>query len=207
MLLNILYYDQVQEARSAKKSDCLSFGPFCFNREQVCFFSWSSRFIVIEQIGIGLIVDVLIFIPTTLIVEFFRRIRQRRSSHEVSPVVQALSKLRPIQTLTTTVEKKKQKKKQRAVSFPWWCLFIAYGVSFVMIGVSILLIIARGIEFGDVKIQKWLTSLATAFFSSVLLSQPIKVCALYFLLNSIIVQLLIGHLSGILLCIHESKDR
>ncbi|CAF4743314.1 unnamed protein product, partial [Rotaria sp. Silwood2] len=43
-----------------------------------------------------------------------------------------------------------------------------------MIAVSILFIIARGIEFGDLKTQKWLTSVLTGFFSSILLTQPIK---------------------------------
>lgn len=36
-------------------------------------------------------------------------------------------------------------------------------------------IIARGIEFGDLKTQKWLTSLLSGFFSSILLIQPLKV--------------------------------
>ncbi len=41
---------------------------------------------------------------------------------------------------------------------------------------SIVLILARGIEFGDTKVHKWLTSMIVGFFSSILLSQPIKVC-------------------------------
>ena len=41
--------------------------------------------------------------------------------------------------------------------------------------VSIFFIIARGIEFGDVKVQKWLTSLIAGFFSSIFVIQPIKV--------------------------------
>ena len=60
--------------------------------------------------------------------------------------------------------------------FPWWCVFIAYGLSFSLMIPAVFLIIARGIELGDVKTQKWLTSLASSFFSSVLLSQPVKVC-------------------------------
>ena len=41
--------------------------------------------------------------------------------------------------------------------------------------VSVFFIIVRGIEFGDVKCQKWLTSLLSSFFSSVILVQPLKV--------------------------------
>jgi len=54
-------------------------------------------------------------------------------------------------------------------------LFIAYGLSIVIASVSIFFIIVRGIEFGDVKTQQWLTSLLSGFFSSILLIQPLKV--------------------------------
>ena len=68
----------------------------------------------------------------------------------------------------------KQKKKW-SMTFPWWCLFIAYGISLIFAAISIFFIIARGIEFGDLKTQKWLTSLLSGFFSSILLIQPLKV--------------------------------
>jgi hypothetical protein len=41
--------------------------------------------------------------------------------------------------------------------------------------VSIFLIIARGIEFGDLKSEKWLTSLISGFISSIVLIEPMKV--------------------------------
>ncbi len=52
---------------------------------------------------------------------------------------------------------------------------MAYGLSLILVGVSIFFIIVRGIEFGDVKTQKWLTSILTGFFSSIFLTQPTKV--------------------------------
>ena len=60
-------------------------------------------------------------------------------------------------------------------TFPWWCIFVAYGLAFLTIMVSIVIIIALGIEFGDNKTQKWLISLMISFCSSVLLTQPLKV--------------------------------
>jgi hypothetical protein len=90
-------------------------------------------------------------------------------------VIEALSKLKSNESPSITTDQKKKRKKRKAILLPWWCVFIAYGLSFILIGISILLIIARGIQFGDLIIQKWLASLITAFFSSVLLSQPIKV--------------------------------
>jgi hypothetical protein len=40
--------------------------------------------------------------------------------------------------------------------------------------VSIFFIIVKGIEFGDEKVSKWITSLLISFLSSVLLTQPIQ---------------------------------
>ena len=75
---------------------------------------------------------------------------------------------------------KKKKKKGCSLVFPWWCLFIAYGLSFIFASVSMFFIIVRGIEFGDLKSQQWLTSLLTGFFSSILLIQPLKVISFIF---------------------------
>ncbi len=72
------------------------------------------------------------------------------------------------------VDEKKSKVKS-SFTFPWWCIFIAYGLCIILVGVSIIFIIARGIEFGDAKTQKWLTSILSGFFSSILLTQPLKV--------------------------------
>jgi hypothetical protein len=66
-------------------------------------------------------------------------------------------------------------KKKKAFSFPWWCLFIAYGVSLLLLTLSTFFMIVRGIELGDLKTQKWLTSILSGFFSSIFVIQPIKV--------------------------------
>ena len=64
------------------------------------------------------------------------------------------------------------------LTFPWWCVYIAYALSFVIIVISIFFIIIRGIEFGDLKTQQWLTSIVTGILSSILLTQPVKIISL-----------------------------
>jgi hypothetical protein len=68
-----------------------------------------------------------------------------------------------------------KKSKTSSLTFPWWFLYVTYALCLLLAGVSILFIIARGIEFGDAKAQKWLISILTGVFSSILLTQPIKV--------------------------------
>ncbi|CAF3735281.1 unnamed protein product, partial [Adineta steineri] len=108
------------------------------------------------------------------IVQFFRRIRPRR---QIAPIREALYKMKPSRK-TSSTNAPAIKKKKSSITFPWWCLFIAYGVSLIIIVISIFFIIVRGIEFGDVKTQQWLTSVLTGFFSSVIFTQPIKIICL-----------------------------
>ena len=73
-----------------------------------------------------------------------------------------------------------EKIKNFSLSFPWWFKIIAYILSLVFIIVSIFFIIVRGIEFGDEKVKKWITSLLVSFLTSVLLTQPIQALLLTF---------------------------
>ncbi|CAF1243620.1 unnamed protein product [Adineta steineri] len=161
MLLNIMYYDLSAEAKSTNntESNSLSIGPL---------------YIAPEQIGIGIMVELFSLVPSIFIVQFFRRIRPRR---QISPLRQALEKIRPLPH-TNSKDKTTIKNKKKQFTFPSWCLFIAYTFSFIIIAVSIFFIIVKGIIFGDLKTQQWLTSVLTGFFSSIILTQPIKILGL-----------------------------
>ena len=104
-----------------------------------------------QQVAVGVVVELLSLVPSLFLVGFFRRIRSRRPTK-------------------TNVERR-----ERRWMLPWWCLFVAYALSAIIVAVSILIIIARGIEFGDAKTEKWLISLIAGFFSSLLITQPLKV--------------------------------
>ncbi|CAF1263903.1 unnamed protein product [Adineta steineri] len=156
-----MYYDLSNEANTSSEthSGALSIGPF---------------YIAPQQIGIGIMVELFTLIPSLLIVQFFRRIRPRQ---QIAPIREALYKMKPSRK-TSSTNAPAIKKKKSSITFPWWCLFIAYSLSLIIIGVSIFFIIIRGIEFGDVKTQQWLTSVLTGFFSSVIFTQPIKIICL-----------------------------
>ncbi|CAF1336506.1 unnamed protein product [Adineta steineri] len=115
--------------------------------------SFGPFYISSQQISIGIIVEILSFFPSLLLVQFFRRILPRQSI-------------------------KSNKTKRSQLMFPWWCIFFAYSLSFILVLVSSFFIIVRGIQFGDLKTQKWLTSLLSGFFSSIFLIQPLKIVAL-----------------------------
>ena len=116
--------------------------------------------------------ELLSLIPSLLLVQIFRRLRPRQKS--ISPLRQSLYQIKS----NEAIKNENVTKQKTGLTFPWWFIFIAYGLCLILVGVSILFIIARGIEFGDLKTQQWLTSILTGFFSSILLTQPMKILVL-----------------------------
>ena len=125
--------------------------------------------------------EVLSFGPSLVLIQLFRRIRSRKFTKTLSPIQQTLTVIsRGKSPSASTFEQKNVEgvtkiKSSKQWTLPWWCLFIAYGCSLLLAIVSTFFIIVRGIEFGDSKTQKWLTSLLAGFFSSIFLIQPVKV--------------------------------
>ena len=123
----------------------------------------------------------IVFPPTLLLVQFFRRTKRRHT--RVSKIKQILKENNLQNDYITDEETrqqdehepKDQKKKKAELKFPWWFKIFAYVLSFSFATVSLFFVIIKGIEFGDEKVQKWLTSLLISFLSSLLLTQPIQV--------------------------------
>jgi hypothetical protein len=67
---------------------------------------------------------------------------------------------------------------QKKFLLPWWCIIVAYVLSFLMVATSIAFILIRSAQYGDVKVRRWLGSILTSFCASVLLTQPLKVLSL-----------------------------
>ncbi len=157
MFVNIMYYDQTDEEQQSNNSSAsLSLGPI---------------YISSEQIIIGIIVELLSLLPSLLIVQLFQRLRSRKQI--LSPLQQAFVNLNRQLTISNDTNSKRSR-----FSLAWWWIFIIYGLCFLLVGVSMFFIIIRGIEFGDLKSQKWLTSILAGFFSSILFTQPLKILSL-----------------------------
>ena len=151
MLMNIMYYGMDNTA----SADGLKIGPY-FN-------------LTLQQISIGIITNLIVFPPSLLLVQVFRRVKRRRSR------LSKLKKILSVNGLNKLEANANEKKKSFELKFPWWFKIFAYMISFVFAGVSIFFVIIKGIEFGDDKVTKWLTSLIISFFSSILLMQPLQV--------------------------------
>ncbi len=79
--------------------------------------SFGPFYLTLQQILIGIIIEFLSLLVSLFLVQFFRHIRSREN--EISSL----------------------KDKKLKLMFPWWCLFISYGLSLILISVSIFFII------------------------------------------------------------------
>ena len=159
MLMNIVYYGRNNGDDSSSNEDGLKIGPY-FN-------------LTLSQLSIGIISNLIVFPPSLLLVQLFRRIKRRHTRLEKLKKILKETNLTPNEE--TRVETSTKKTSIFEYKFPWWFKLVAYALSYTFACVSLLFVIVKGIEFGDEKATKWLTSLIVSFFSSLLLTQPLKV--------------------------------
>ena len=69
----------------------------------------------------------------------------------------------------------RDKKKKKRFSLPWWFKVVAWTLLWVTVAVSAAFVTFFGIMFEDTKCKKWITSMVISFFTSIFLTQPIKV--------------------------------
>jgi hypothetical protein len=117
-------------------------------------------------------VELIIFFPSLFLVALFRRSKTRHP-RKISPVGEAIQNIRTKKFKTIN-----NSSKEKRFLFPWWCLIIAYILSFLIAAVSISFIIIQSIQYGDTITRQWLGSILTSFCASVLLTQPLKVLSL-----------------------------
>ena len=121
----------------------------------------------------------IVFPPTLLLVQLFRRTKRRHT--RISQIKQLLRDTNLKNQYDEETQQQDEQdsnektKKKTELKFPWWCKFFAYLLSFALASVSLFFVFLKGIEFGDEKVQKWLTSLLISFLTSLLLTQPIQV--------------------------------
>jgi len=118
------------------------------------------------------ITEIIIFFPSLFLIALFRRSKARRP-RTVSPVGEAIQNIRSMKIQSTNKISEKKK-----FLLPWWCLIIAYVLSFLIILTSIFFILIKCFQFGEAKTQQWLGTIPTSFFASVLFAQPLKVLSL-----------------------------
>ena len=110
------------------------------------------------------------FPPTLLLMLLFRKSKRRGSE------LQRLRKSLNLPKVKHQISKEKQlTNEKKEFLLPWWCKIIAIILAFSAICVSLVFIVFKGLELGDILVKKWLTSFLTQFFTATFLQEPIKI--------------------------------
>jgi polycystin 1L2 len=162
MLMNIMYYG----VNTKSSSNGIKIGSYVN--------------ITVEQISVGVITSLIVFPPSLLLVQMFKRIKRRHSRiFKIKEILNGPKINSKANEQETKIEKEalflEKKKQKSALKFPWWFRVFAYMLSFAFAGVSLFFVIVKGLVFGNEMVTKWITSIVVSLFTSVFLTQPIKV--------------------------------
>ena len=135
---------------------------------------------LLVQIVIGIISNLIIFPPSFLLFQLFRKSKSRYSridlvKKRIKPLIKMRLNLVGLDETAFNKEKSTIKKKRSKFYLPWWFKIIAYILSASFVAVSLLFVIIKGITFGDDKCRKWLTSFLFSILTSIFLTQPVQV--------------------------------
>ncbi len=158
--MNIMYYD----LDNTSTSTGLQIGPYIN--------------LTLQQISIGVITNLIVFPPSFLLVQLFKRSKRRHT--RLSKLKKLLNEYNLGYSMEASDETNQSPTKTRkrlsfGLKFPWWFKVVAYALSFLAACVCLFFVIVKGIVFGDEKVQKWITSVLVSFVSSVLFTQPLQV--------------------------------
>ena len=100
------------------------------------------------------------------------------SSFLMEPIRSESSLSRPETSMSSAYPPKveiKSHTKKKKCELPWWFRIIGWILLWIAVLVSAAFVTFYGIMFQDIKCKKWITSMLISFFTSVFLTQPIKV--------------------------------
>ncbi|GBN97143.1 Polycystic kidney disease protein 1-like 2, partial [Araneus ventricosus] len=149
-----------------------------------------------EQIAVGLMSNLIVFPPSFVMIILFRKSRARelRPSHVNVALEKQYDKWRKMYGLSLgrnvpknsvpEVHRPRPSVDEEAHSgrlpkkkclLPWWCAYLSWFLVIASVGSSVFFLWAYGLQFGNIRTGKWLTSMVISFLSSVLLTEPLKI--------------------------------
>ena len=109
---------------------------------------------------IGILTNMLAYIPVFFLVELFKRTSSRKSKSEKlqNIIDKNMSTSKNIKINEIKIENGSSKNKnKKCIPFPWWLKIILYCISYACMALSICSIIFIGIHFGLFLVLSFLT--------------------------------------------------
>jgi len=144
MFSNTMYFT-VKNNLSTTKCDGFNLGTvMCIN---------------ISSVLISIIINLILFVPTYIILEIFKKSKPKKSR---------------INEIKELIGEKESIKSKNQLRLPWWSKIVGYILSFIIIGVSIFFTIMYGITMGNDLAIKCFSSIITSFLITILITGPLK---------------------------------
>jgi hypothetical protein len=97
------------------------------------------------------------------------------------------NKISPKANKVSENSKSSKKLLHSSLRFPWWFKIIGYFLSIKLMIVSGVFIVIKGISLGNDLVYKWLMSVIISIISSIIITEPIKVCGFSFYWGIIVI--------------------
>ncbi len=104
-----------------------------------------------KKMVMGIITNILAYIPVFFLIEFFKRTSRRKSKiKKLQKLISSLSGTSKNVNLLSESEKVPLKKRKELIKFPWWLKILLYIISFIIMALSILSVVFRGKYYRDI---------------------------------------------------------
>jgi hypothetical protein len=146
MFSNTMYFTVKNNLSTITKCDGFDLGTLmCIN---------------ISSVSISIIINLVLFMPTYIILEIFKKSKPKKS--RINELKELIG------------EKENMNSKSKNIRLPWWAKIVGYILSFIIIGVSIFFTIMYGITMGNDLAIKCFSSIIISFVISILITGPLK---------------------------------
>ncbi|XP_067929649.1 uncharacterized protein [Watersipora subatra] len=135
-----------------------------------------SRFTRVQRVSCCLLLLLLSMLTSAM---FYEKSKSRSAGIKMGPFTltseQVYNSPASFSISVTESKKSAKKKTSKPLTFPWWCRIIAWVLLWIAVIACTIFIYLYSLDFGNDKTSKWITSMAVALLTSVLITQPVKV--------------------------------
>jgi len=156
MMTSAMFYNL--PGGEAPKDDSITIGPLRFS---------------IRQFMIGIQSSFIALPVNVIIIQIFRNARPKPDEEE-----RKKEKVEFIDFESDSEEEVVKKKANKKQGLPYWTIYIAWTLCFLMTLVSATITLFYSMMWGKEISEQWLTSMLVSFFQDAFVTQPIKVCGI-----------------------------
>ncbi|KXJ28705.1 Polycystic kidney disease protein 1-like 2 [Exaiptasia diaphana] len=132
----------------------------------------------IRQLMIGIQSSFIALPVNVIIIQIFRKARPKPEKNDLDDVQGTVFEFDGISKCENKPEYSNSEEKQKQEGIPYWTVYIAWTLCFLMTLTSATITLFYSMMWGKEISEQWLTSMLVSFFQDAFVTQPIKVCGI-----------------------------